>query len=611
MRSGAEGAGRYLCDGNNAPRALLAVCLVLAVLPVHEALAAPGLGAPVQIAPHGDCVSLAGDLIAWSNRQHVGHLRQGDSTDYLAELGASGPSAQTTLGSRSAFAGCPAPVSAGAGGAVVETVSEHPFMSWSDVRNEPLYFTQPGAAPRALGLLGIEPSLALAPDGSGVIAWNSYVGKRRRDTHDSVLGSAFVVQAARISATGQLGATETLTAPSGGYSLEDETTGGPPGPVANIAADGAVTVAYSLLSSLSGSATVSERQAQPGQAFGVAQTFVAEASERATNPEDELQAASDAAGQRFLQWQIGPEFAIEAATQGSLLEPFTVVADPLPLATGPGALLDTQMSESGETLTLQYSPSGISEAPRGELAVVRRAPGGGGQVLEHLVLPGANESIEDAQLALATDGTAAVTWVAALTGPGGGRTSRVMLATAPPGGPFGPAVAVTGLAPTASDSAVAFDPSGSLRLAWTTSEGIARPGPLFAAVGEPQAADPLEAAGPLVKLHARPRQQVRKGLFVTVHVDGPCLVRLELVGGRSARGVAAFGEALDALHSFSAAGSARLRIPEVPSSYVHGKHAQASVVAYASGSDGASSSTTLRVRVRRARPGRERWSVSR
>lgn len=160
-------------------------------------------------------------------------------------------------------------------------------------------------------------------------------------------------------------------------------------------------------------------------------------------------------------------------------------------------------------------------------------------------------------------------------------------------------MAVTGLAALAGASAVAFDPSGALRIAWIADEHELS-GRLLAVSVQPGSADPLSMPGPRVRLRAAPDQEPRRGLYVTVRVDRPCLVRLqETASAALTRREGVLGEARTSVsHDFAAAGAARLRLPEVPASFVRGTPPAVRVLAYASSPSEASSVTQLRVRVR-------------
>ncbi len=342
-------------------------------------------------------------------------------------------------------------------------------------------------------------------------------------------------------------------------------------------------------------------QAAPGQPFAAPQALLAQAAARATEPGDEVQLAGDGSGGHILQWQV--EQTIETALQATLAEPFVAASAPPPLSAGPGELRETLIDEAGETMTLLLTPSGIGEAPRGALAVFRRRPGGAAESFEYLVAPAAHVRVEDAQLALRPDGAAAVVWVEDATGPDGATVSRLMLALAPPGSPFGPAQAVTGLASSVEDAAVSFDAGGVLRLAWTTAREGPLPGELLLAAAQPGGPDPLSMPGPRVALRAQPRQAVSRGVNVSVHAAGPCLVLLEDVApGRAGSSLSLLHPRTSASHYFAAAGTARLHIPEVDVLRGGGRPTLR-LVAYASSPDGASSAVSISVAVRRGRTG--------
>lgn len=570
---------------------------------VDEAAGAAGLTVPVVIAQHASCVSLAGDLIDWTEVRGPKHHRYDALSSHLAQLSATGTSDETTFDPGAGFPECSTLVASQSTGVEVLARSQRTSLTFAPVDNEPLWLARQGGVAGPVGVFGLEPTIALAPDGSGVLAWLEYVGQRPRGEQEPGVaqkrGPSFTVQAARISAGGQLGPAQTIGGPSAAYGLEDATNPPPGSPVAYAGPDGTVAVAYSLLAPGSESSLVQVSEAAPGQPFGVPQTLLGEAATRSSVPEDELEIAGDGSGSRVVQWQVGAEHLIESALQSSLTQPFAV-APALPFLRGEAELDGTLMDETGETVSLLLVPSGVSEAAAGALAVVRRQPGGIGQVIEYLVSPRAHERVEDAHLAMRPDGFAAAVWVAVLVSPDGAMTSRVMLATAPPGGVFGAPAAVTGLAALAGQSAVAFDSTGALHIAWTADEHELS-GRAFAVGVQPGSADALSTPGPRLTLRARQMQEPNHGLSVTVSVDRPCLVRLQaLAPARVAEHDLSVGfTSTEASHYFTAAGTARLRIPEVPANYIRGKPPAARLIAYASSPNEASSVTPLRVLVRR------------
>jgi len=568
---------------------------------VSEAGAAPGLTAPAVIAQHANCVSLAGDFIAWAELRGPKRHRLDASSSHLAGLSQSGVTAETTFDSGAGFPDCWGLAASQSTGAEVLALSQRTSQRFAPVANEPLWLARTGGVVGPLGLFGLEPAIALAPGGSGVIAWLEYAGQRRRREQEPGAqpryGPSFTVQAARISTSGELGPTQTIAGPSAGYGLQEASNPPPESPVAYADPDGTLAVAYSLFAPNSESSLVQVSEAAPGQAFGAPQTLLSETAGRLSVPEDELGIAGNGNGSHVVQWQIGQEHMIESAFQGAPAQPFAV-APALPFLRGEAQLYGTLMDEPGETLSLLRVPSGLSEV--GTLAVVREQPDGIGQGIEYLVSPQAHERVEDAQLAVRPDGFAAAVWVAALVSPDGARTERVMLATAPPGGPFGAPTAVTGLASLAGQSAVAFDSTGALHIAWTVEDGELS-GRLLAVSAQPGGADPLSMPGPSVTLHARQGQEPARGLFVTVSVDRACLLRLEAVAPRRVgdRDAALGFRSPSASHYFAAAGTARLHIPELPPNYVRGKAPAVRVLAYASSPSEASSITPLRLLVRR------------
>lgn len=339
-------------------------------------------------------------------------------------------------------------------------------------------------------------------------------------------------------------------------------------------------------------------EAPPGQPFATPQTLVSEDAAQFSVPEDELEVAGDGKGGHVVQWEIGAEHTIESARQVGPTQPFGG-ASVLPFLQEKAALSGTLMDETDETMSLLLVPSGVFETGIGALAVVRGPAGVIAPGIEYLVSPQAHESVEDAHLAVRPDGFAAVVWVAKLVHPNGGTTSRVMLATAPPSGPFGPPAAVTGPASLASGSAVAFDSTGVLHIAWTAEEQR-QSGRVFAVSTKSGSADPLSTPGPRVTLRARQGQDPKHGLVVTVSVDRPCLVRLQALAPPTGveRKWSLGLRSREARHYFATAATATLHIRETPANSIRGKRPSVRVLAYASAASEASTVASLRAFVR-------------
>ena len=136
---------------------------------VSEAAAAPGLTMPVVIGQHAGCVSLAGGLIDLTELRGPKGRREDALSSHLAELSPSGLSAETTFDSWAGLSDCRMLAAAQSTGAEVVTRSQRRSLT-SSVRNESLWLARPGGTAGPLGLFGLEPTIALAPDVSGVLA---------------------------------------------------------------------------------------------------------------------------------------------------------------------------------------------------------------------------------------------------------------------------------------------------------------------------------------------------------------------------------------------------------------------------------------------------------
>jgi hypothetical protein len=607
-------------------RALAIAAVVVAAMALPAgARGAAGFTEPVQVSARGPgCPALAGGRIGWS--EYLGSatgfpLERATILARVASLSAPDTSApgtsapgtsasaretppveaalanETTIGGARGTSDCPTlAASGGAEAAASEAIAPPPPSVFDLISGGALWLEQAGGPAVPAGITGLDPQLALAPGGEGVFAWLHYEGERSARASGEQTGPAFALQAARLSPNGALGAPQLLAGPGAGDEHGDSITG--PAyilaPVDYADPGGELVVASALIAPAGAGSTVQVSEAPPGQSFGAPQTLLAPSTSH--EPVSVLRLAGNARGEHLLQWQRAQEPTIETFLQASPSAPFQKLAPVL--ATG---VIQSQqllvrglaLDEAGESFDLLGGETGGIGPVHTSLLVLRRPPGAPTPEPQYLVRPSQREGIADPQLAVAPDGAAAVVWVAARIGPDGGETFQAMLATAPPGGPFGAPAPLSGLAPVAIATAVAYDAAGSLRVAWTTStaEEDFSDRRVYALVEAPGAPDPLLAPGPRVSLRIGPRQRTQTGLFVTVRVDRPCLVRIESIfHGLSSNSAVKGGlSRADASHHFAAAGSARLHIAAVEVEHLRHGHGTATVVAYATSPSGASS----------------------
>ncbi len=497
----------------------LAAACALALMG-QPAAAAPGLSPPYVVANNVSCFGLAGDTIAWEEVGHHRRLEELPQAARIALLGPVGALSTTTApapGPGTLFCD---PAASTSSGAQVYALPAGRTPHSVPYREAPLWLARPGAPAEPLGVRGIEPTVALAPDGSGVVAWLAEAGPKPLPTYegeDPRSGPSFIVRAARLQPDGSIGPAQTIGGPSGAYEAipEDEF---PDGPVAQALPGGSLAVAWALLGGTPHNDAVGVAEAGPGGAFAAPVTLLGPSTpNREGLPEDQLQLAAGG-GRLIAQWQIGFEHLIESASQASFGAPFLAAPRLAPLGSESPELVATAADAAGNTLTVLDSRSGSAV---GALAVERRATDG--SELRETIVPAGSEA-EVPSLAVAPDGSAAVAWLQPKTARDGGRTERAMLALAPPGGPFGAPEALTGLAPEAGRPAVAYDATGALHVAWTAGTG-ALSRPLFAAGAANGAPDPLASPGP--KLALRSARLLGTSVLVTVRVDRPCLVRVQ------------------------------------------------------------------------------------
>ena len=600
--------------------AIIAGVVGAAALPTG-AWGAAGFTAPVQVSARGPgCPVLAGGRIGWS--EYLGSaprspFERATIVARVASLSLPATSAgdrdaptseavlanETTIGGEDGTSGCPTlAASGGVEAAASEVVAPPPPSLFELIAGGSLWLEQPGEPAEHTGITGLDPELALAPGGEGVLAWLRYEGERTTRVGGEQTGPAFAVEAARLSANGALGTPELLAGPSGGDEYGDSITGPEYvlAPVAYADPDGGLVVASALLAPPGDGSTVQVREAAPGQPFGAPQMLLGPSASH--EPLSVLRLAGNARGEHLLQWQLAQEPTLETFLQASPSAAFQKLAPVLARRViRSQQLLERGLSldEAGESFDLLSGETGGIGPVHTSLLVLRRPATARRPTPQYLVRPPQREGVTDPQLAVAPDGAAAVAWVAARIGPGGGETFQVMLATAPPDGPFGAPTALSGLAPVATATAVAYDAAGTLRVAWSTStaEEDLRHRHVYAVVAQPGAPDTLLAPSPRVSLHVRPRQRARAGLIVTVHVDRPCLVRVESIFHDLSSNSAVKGglSRADASHYFAAAGSARLHIAEVEVEHLHHGRGTTMVVAYATSPDGASAVASAHV----------------
>lgn len=548
-----------------------------------------------MVASNVSCFGLAGDTIAWEEAGHRRRLEELPQAARIALLGPVGALSITTApapGPGTLFCD---PAASTSSGAEVYTLPAGRTPRSVPYREAPLWLARPGAPAEALGVRGIEPTVALAPDGSGVVAWLAEAGPKPLPTYegeDPRSGPSFSVRAARLAPDGGIGPVQAIGGPSSGYepAPEDEF---PSGPVAQALPDGSLAVAWALFGGTPHNDIVQLAEAPPGAAFAAPVTLLGPATpDREGLPEDQLQLAAGG-GRLFAQWQIGFEHLIESASQASFGAPFLAAPRLAPLGSESAELVATAADAAGNTLTVLDSRSGSAE---GALAVERRAPDGSER--RETIVPAGSEA-EVPSLAVAPDGRAAVAWEESATARDGSRTARAMLALAAPGGPFGAPASLTGLAPQVGRPAVSFDAAGILHVAWTSGTG-ALSGALVAASAVSGAPDPL--ASPPPKVAVRNARLLGTAVVVTVRVDRPCLVRVQGLPvpfhrPRENSQLPAWGASRYAARP----GKIRLRI-ELPETYGPGRIAHGAklrLVAFASTAAGASSRVSRLVRLPR------------
>jgi hypothetical protein len=593
--------------------AIIAGVVGAAVLPTG-AWGAVGFTAPVQVSARGPgCPVLAGGRIGWWEYLGSAAGSRFERATILARVASLSVPAmsvraqdafpseavlanETTIGGAHGTSGCPTlAASGGAEEAASEVIAPPPPSVFELITGGTLWLEQAGGPAEPTAITGLDPDLALAPGGEGVLAWLHYEAERDTRVGGEQTGPAFAVEAARLSANGALGAPQLLAGPSAGDEYGDSITGPEYilAPVAYADPGGGLVVASALLAPAGHGSTVQVSEAAPGQPFGAPQTLLGPSTSH--EPVSVVRLAGNARGEHLLQWQLAQEPTIETFLQASPSAPLQKLAPVLaPSVMRSQQLLERGLAldEAGESFDLLSGETGGIGPVHTSLLVLRRPAGASRPTPQYLVKPSQREGVTDPRLAVAPNGEAAVVWVAARIGPGGGETFQVMLATAPPGGPFGAPAPLSGLAPVATATAVAYDAAGTLRIAWTTSsaEEDFRYRHVYAVVAQPGAPDALLAPGPRVSLHVRPRQGTHAGLTVTVNVDRPCLVRIESIFHDVSSNSAVKGglSRADASHYFAAAGSARLHIAEVEVEHLHHSHATTTIVAYATSANGAS-----------------------
>jgi hypothetical protein len=596
----------------------LAVALAALAAWSPVALAAPGFSAPLTIAhdEHILCPALAGGSLAWTQTSSRYLLARKEklvenlvSLAHVSDLAAPDLAPAETLEPTNGTAGCPAIAAAGSHrllAAEVQTATPRSLLE-APLGGQ-LIVAEPGTPDRVLATHGLQPSVALAPDGSGVVAWVEYAGARRIEPKgpDHDVGPAYALYAARVNFDGSIGPSQLLTPAGEAYPTGE--LGEPEELIAPLAVadpDGTLLVAWSAQAS-SGGTRVQISVAAPGQPFAAP---VLLGGEKEPGPEfDWLTIGSDGRGGHLVRWlSSGEGEKIASAYQPAAGAPFVPVHD-LPKALAKDIPAAVAGSPQGGTLSLLTNRGSIGPPPfkgagpnDAALAVVRYPRPAALPAYESLISEreAAATEILDAKLSVRADGSAAVVWIA-VGSADGGRTARVMLSRAAPGGRFSRPVPITGLAPLVSDVSSAFDGDGVLRIAWSTALALRRDDAglrdmrLQAVVEQPGASDPFAAAGPRLRLSA-PRARPGSGaVSVAVTVDRPCLVRLQTeVDGR----LDLVGE-LAGVSAYLPAGTTRIAGEGTGPWRVLPRHARVGIIAYASDEAGASSATSIPLRVK-------------
>ncbi len=556
------------------------------------------------------CPDVAGDAIGWTSiiphRSTFGSSPATPPvviTNHIATLNSTGIVDAESVGPANGTAyPCPA-VAAGATDArvVSNVTAPPPDAFFFDLVAAPLWLASPGAAASEITPDASLSTIALAPDGSGVVAW------LRLDIAASTNGPSFVVEAARVSPNGTVGLPQQLAGPSGDVNVPDVESGPQDliAPVATATPDGSVTVAYALPTTDAQHETVQVSIARPGSPFVPAQTLFTTGINNSVGHVDDLTVASGPNGASAISWSTttdatnqashGPPYENRFARQPQPGTPYAVISQPFPSAAirnADSGIIPTLVLDAAERITALATngPGDLETGRSGGLWALRASAGqpfGAAQQLS-------DGEIASPSLAVAPDGTVVAAWVQTAIGPGGGLTSQAVMATAAPGMPFGPPIAITAPAQPAEQTSVTFDATGIMHVAWMIgtesplgAQGKTSFGAIYASTAQPGAPDPLAMTGPRVALALLNQRRFRNPIHIRVTVDRPCLLSLQAV----ADGKPSPWSDLDSvLYRFTHAES--LVLPLSTSSNPHPHYVR--VVAYASTDTGASSAARAR-----------------
>lgn len=523
--------------------AVLAVLCVLAGSPA-AAHAAAGFALPTLIdGGHAYCPELDGGTLAWATYQPGARGRAvsllappGPVVDRVATLGAAGPRDVTPIGPADGMAHpCVGLAAAGTHSLAAAAVVPSPQGLFPLAHfAAPVWLAAPGQPPRELTPDGGYPAIALAPDGSGVVAWVQ--------SEASALGpTTFTVWAARLAPGGQAGAPQQLSPPAG--AITSPSPGGVPQylepPVAIAGPGGSLAVAWALPTSDDSEQIVQVSTAPPAGAFAASQTLFTSTVDPGVSEAVMLALSGAPGAPALLAWTgahpdstqanglgLSDDFAVQTEPGGPFVPISAPFTSPAVARTDTGTVLGSVVDPDGQGTVLVGTPYGLT----GGLWALRGAVGEPFGLRQ--MLTGGNA--HSPSMAVAPDGTVAVAWVQQGVGPDEGLTDQVRLTTAPPGRPFGPPVSLTGLAESVVWVTVGFDDRSVLQLAWTVGEGFNLDGDdelglgaLYATRARPGSADPLRAPGPRIAVALLNHGIAGGPLVVRVRVDRPCLVELE------------------------------------------------------------------------------------
>ena len=589
--------------------------LALAATAADPVRAAPGLS-PGVLLIHNQatgpddvvgtilCFSVSGGTIAWTQVEDARYRNPKTKVEVrittaarVESFDAAGRSAAQLIGPATAFASCPAVDTRGrATTSVAESqpailLNKGALQTAADTVG-PLYVSALGSPASPIpGVTGIAPRVATFPDGSAIVAWLALAPGTTADD------PAFEVYAARRLPDGTFSPPQLLSA-AGSVDRERGTRRLVLAPEVVADPDGSAEVAWSLLADRGRDSIVQVSQAPPGDPFGPPQTL-AQPGTPAQGAVGVLRFASGGSGHHVIEFQRVDKSAnvgLQLAGQSGAGAAYTAIPELYARAVDsgptPGGLA---MDDAGDLLSLT-SPDTTLDAIPDDLAVLRRPAGGADfGAPQFLVEEGDGDAlIVDSALAVAPDGRAAAAWTQILPAPFRGITARLMLSTAPPGGRFGPPVAVTGIAPLADNVALTYDADGRLRIVWSAATSILGGEDVYGAVSVPGAVDGVTARGPRLRVlrtvSPRPR-----GVTVALNVGRPGTVRVHVSVPRAGIRLAIGDEA-----GRTVAHAGVIRVPvDLGGRIPRRAHLTADIVAYATDSRGASSAVHVHRRFRR------------